>query len=63
MEVLVDKEWLDEQLETLSLWQQEAYQSFSSIIADDENTYPCVPGRQGFLTNNLRFSFISDPRE
>ena len=63
MGVLVDKAWLDEQLETLSLWQQEAYRSFASIIADNENTYPCVPGRQGFLTNNFRFSFISDPRE
>ncbi|TXC81902.1 YqcI/YcgG family protein [Metabacillus litoralis] len=63
MEVLSDKEWLDEQLETLPLWQQEAYRSFSSIIADDDNTYPCIPGRQGFLSNNLRFSFIGDPRE
>lgn len=63
MEVLFDKDWLENQLETLPLWKQEAYRSFSSIIADDENTYPCVPGRQGFLTNNLRFSFMSDPRE
>ncbi|MBM7663236.1 FPC/CPF motif-containing protein YcgG [Bacillus mesophilus] len=63
MEVLFDKEWLDEQLDTLPLWKQKAYRSFSSIIADDENTYPCVPGRQGFLSNNLRFSFIGDPRE
>lgn len=63
MEVLFDKEWLDKQLETLPFWKQEAYRSFSSTIADDANTYPCFPARQGFLTNNLRFSFISDPRE
>ncbi len=63
MDVLLDKEWLDEHLESLPLWKQEAYQSFSSTIADDENTYPCVPGRQGFLMNNLRFSFIGDPRD
>nr|WP_221301804.1 YqcI/YcgG family protein [Texcoconibacillus texcoconensis] len=50
-------------MKTLSSWKQEAFRSFSSTIADDENTYPCVPGRHGFLTNNLRFSFISDPRE
>src|SRR5438067_1081398 len=33
------------------------------MIADDKNTYPCIPARQGFLSNNLRFSFVGDPRE
>lgn len=63
MGTILEKVWLDEQLETLPLWQQSAYKSFSSMIADDENSYPCVPARQGFLTNQLRFSFVGDPRE
>ncbi|WP_226668785.1 YqcI/YcgG family protein [Metabacillus litoralis] len=63
MKVLFDKEWLEEQIETLPLWKKEAYQAFSSLIADNENTYPCIPARQGFLSNNLRFSFMGDPRE
>jgi uncharacterized protein len=60
---LLEKKWIDKQLESLPLWQQIAYRSFSSMVADDENTYPCIPARHGFLSNNLRFSFIGDPRE
>lgn len=63
MGVIFEKSWLDAQLGTLPSWQQTAYQSFSAMIADNENTYPCVPARQGFLSNQLRFSFVGDPRE
>jgi FPC/CPF motif-containing protein YcgG len=49
---LLEKIWIDEQLETLPLWQQTAYRSFSSMIADDENMYPCIPAKYGFLSNN-----------
>ncbi|WP_227551438.1 YqcI/YcgG family protein [Metabacillus sediminilitoris] len=63
MGTLLEKIWIDEQLETLPLWQQTAYRSFSSMIADDENMYPCIPAKYGFLSNNLRFSFVGDPRE
>lgn len=62
MAALMQKTWLDEHAHTLPQWQRDAYQAFVSTIADDANTYPCVPGRQGFLTNNLRFCFIGDPR-
>lgn len=60
---LLDKTFLDENMATLPLWQQAAYQAFSKTIGDKANTYPCVPGRRGFLSNNIRFSFIGDPRE
>ena len=63
MGAILEKIWIDEQLKTLPLWQQTAYTAFSSMIADDKNTYPCVPARQGFLTNKLKFSFVGDPRE
>ena len=63
MGAILDKSWIDEQLETLPLWQQTAYTAFSSMIADDKNTYPCIPARQGFLTNQLKFCFVGDPRE
>lgn len=62
MGLLYDKQQLDEQLETLPKWQQEAFQSFSSMITDT-NTYPCVPARQGFLANHLRFLFAGDPNK
>ena len=63
MDIVLDKSWLDENIGTLPSWKQTAYQAFSAMIADDENTYPCVPARQGFLLNQLRFSFIGDPRK
>ncbi|WP_200411007.1 YqcI/YcgG family protein [Virgibacillus salexigens] len=62
MGILVEKTWLDEHMESLPLWQQKVYRSFSSMLADT-NTYPCVPARQGFLSNQLRFTFVSDPRK
>ncbi|QCT04810.1 hypothetical protein E6C60_4105 [Paenibacillus algicola] len=62
MEILVDKKELEAQLDTLPPWKREAFTSFASIIADSDNTYPCIPGRQGFLMNHLRYAFIGDPR-
>lgn len=43
-------------------WQQDAYSEFANMIADEGNTYPCVPGRIGFLSGHLRYGFTSDPR-
>lgn len=63
MGAVFKKSWLDEHIETLPSWQQHAYQSFSAKIADDANTFPCVPARRGFLSDQLRFSFIGDPRK
>ncbi|RLQ94062.1 YqcI/YcgG family protein [Falsibacillus albus] len=62
MAVLLTKTEIENETIALSDWQIEAFQSFKKMIADEENTYPCVPGRQGFQSDQLRFSFISDPR-
>lgn len=59
---LYAKDWLDAHINTLAPWQQDAFCQFGTMIADPGNTYPCIPGRQGFLTNNLRFGFAADPR-
>ena len=64
MEVAVlDKKWIEEHFETLPLWQQSAYIDFAAMVADEANTFPCIPARKGFLSNHLRYSFIGDPRE
>ena len=63
METLVDKSWIEKHYGTLPLWQQHAFESFSSMIMKEEDPYPCIPARQGFITNNLRFGFVGDPRE
>ncbi|UJF32605.1 YqcI/YcgG family protein [Paenibacillus hexagrammi] len=62
MAVLRTKDWIEEQVSTLPEWEQNAFLEFRNMIADAEHTYPCVPGRQGFLSNNLRFGFVQDPR-
>ncbi|MFJ7732135.1 YqcI/YcgG family protein [Lysinibacillus sp. NPDC097231] len=64
MEVIVfDKTWIEEHFETLPLWKQSAYTDFAAMIADEANTFPCIPARTGFLSNHLRYSFVGDPRE
>ncbi|MDQ8736800.1 YqcI/YcgG family protein [Paenibacillus sp. LHD-38] len=63
MAELTSKAWLDENFIHIPEWQQDAYRQFASMIADPANSYPCIPGRYGFLTNNLRFGFASDPRD
>ncbi len=64
MEVIVfDRTWIEEHFETLPLWKQSAYTDFAAMIADEANTFPCIPARTGFLSNHLRYSFVGDPRE
>jgi uncharacterized protein len=60
---LLEKTWIEEHFQTLPFWKQTSYQSFSSTLTTAENTFPCIPAIQGFLTNHLRFSFIEDPRQ
>ncbi|NEW09895.1 YqcI/YcgG family protein [Paenibacillus sp. SYP-B3998] len=62
MAELKTKGWLYDHLGDLPKWQQNAFRQFRNMIADPGNTYPCVPGRQGFLSDNLRFGFAEDPR-
>lgn len=58
---LLTKTSIEEQWLTLPKWQQEAFESFANMIADAEHRFPCVPGRQGFVSNQLRFCFLSSP--
>lgn len=59
---LYEKLWIDEHLHTLPGWQQAAYRSFANLLpVNDDNAYPCIPARRGFLTNQLRFGFVSNP--
>jgi uncharacterized protein len=60
MQPLHTKVWLEENLASLPQWQRQAFTWFSNRIAD--HSYPCLPGRKGFLDNNMRFTFLSDPR-
>ncbi len=62
MDTILDKQWLEKKLVELPHWQQDAYSSFASMLTDT-NAYPCVPARIGFLSNELRFRFIGDPRK
>lgn len=48
MGAVLEKHWLDKHSETLPIWQQTAYNAFSAMIADDANTFPCIPARKGF---------------
>ncbi|UKS31362.1 YqcI/YcgG family protein [Paenibacillus sp. HWE-109] len=56
------KTWLDRHLGELPVWQQDAFSQFGDMIADSDRTFPCIPGRQGFLADSLRFGFAPDPR-
>lgn len=61
--MLCSKSWIDQHLEELSPWQQSAYRQFAAMLCDEEHPYPCVPGKQGFQTDTLRFGFTEDPRK
>ncbi|GEC84223.1 MULTISPECIES: YqcI/YcgG family protein [Lysinibacillus] len=63
MGAVFDKIWLEQHLASLPLWQQIAFQDFASMVADDANAFPCIPARTGFISNQLRYSFVGDPRE
>ncbi|QGQ99656.1 hypothetical protein EHS13_34740 [Paenibacillus psychroresistens] len=61
MSELFSKSRLDQHPSTLRNWQLQAYNDFAAMLNDDENAYPCIPGKQGFLADHLRFGFIPDP--
>lgn len=44
-------------------WQRIAFELLAETVADDADTFPCIPGRQAFLTDQLRIAFAGDPRE
>ncbi|GAA0371760.1 YqcI/YcgG family protein [Bacillus horti] len=61
MAELYTKLSLDEHVDSLPLWAQEAYNQFSNMMLDPINAFPCIPGRQGFQSNQLRFGFVPEP--
>ncbi|KGX86831.1 YqcI/YcgG family protein [Pontibacillus litoralis] len=63
MSLLYQKSWIEHNLSSLKPWKRKAFTSFTDMINDANNSYPCVLGRQGFNNNELRFCFANDPRE
>ncbi len=61
--MLYSKRCIDKQINEMTEWQQSAYNHFSAMMMDQEHPYPCVPGKQGFLSDTLRFGFAGDPRQ
>lgn len=58
---LYTKSWLEQHTAELAMWQQTVFQEFSTMLTHEANAYPCIPGRQGFLSDHLRFGFIAAP--
>ncbi|MGE6631956.1 YqcI/YcgG family protein [Bacillus sp. NPDC077027] len=59
---LYAKSFLDQNLADLKKWKKDAFQQFGEIVGDEADTFPCVPGRQGFFLDHLRYGFVGDPR-
>jgi len=59
---LYTKSCIEETPDQLEHWQWSAFNHFSSMMLDEDHPYPCLPGKQGFLANSLRFGFVGDPR-
>lgn len=57
------KSFLERIQEELPEWQRIAFEPLAETLADDADTFPCIPGRQAFLTDQLRIAFAGDPRE
>jgi uncharacterized protein len=49
--------------EHLKDWELNALEKFSMKMCDKEKPFPCIPATIGFAQNQLRYSFIGDPRE
>lgn len=49
--------------EQLKDWEKNAIEKFSTKMSDKEKPFPCIPATIGFSKNQLRYSFIGDPRE
>ncbi|WIF97484.1 MULTISPECIES: YqcI/YcgG family protein [Pontibacillus] len=60
---LYTKSLIEEQFTELEEWQREAYHDFTSMMLSTEHPYPCVPGKQGFVGDMLRFGFCPSPKD
>jgi len=47
----------------LTDWKKNAIEKFSTKMSDKEKLFPCIPATIGFAKNQLRYSFIGNPRE
>ena len=61
--MVVTKEFIEGNYQNLEPWQKNAFDHLSNMMCDEENPYPCVPGKQAFLEDTLRYGFVDDPRE
>lgn len=59
---LYAKSDLEKIKETLPDWQMDSFNYLNKKIGDKENKFPCIPGRQAFLSDQLRIAFVGDPR-
>lgn len=50
MAQLYAKSCLDQNLRSLEEWKQDAFTQFGEMVGDEADTFPCVPGRQGFFS-------------
>lgn len=57
------KSFLERNQAELPEWQRIAFELLAETVADDADTFPCIPGRQAFLTDQLRIAFAGDPRK
>ena len=58
---LLTKTWIEEHGPHLTTWKQSAFKDFSTMMNEKEHLYPCVPGKQGFNSDSLRFGFADSP--
>jgi uncharacterized protein len=49
--------------EKLKEWERLALEAFEEKMTNKNKPFPCIPSTIGFATNQLRFGFVSDPRE
>ncbi|MCA0989527.1 YqcI/YcgG family protein [Guptibacillus algicola] len=63
MMTLYTKSMIDQNSEGLADWEKDAYQQFETMMCDESDPYPCVPGKMGFLEDSLRFGFAKPPSE
>ncbi|BCB05569.1 YqcI/YcgG family protein [Bacillus sp. KH172YL63] len=61
--MLCSKSWIEQHMKELTPWQQSAFHHFSALMLDEAHPYPCVPGKQGYQTDTLRYGFAGDPRQ
>ena len=60
---LYTKSWIEEHEEQMEEWHRKAFAHFGAMLENRDNPYPCIPGKQGFQQDNLRFGFADDPTQ